>query len=95
MTENILTRALAKRWIRFPSGTAMIRDRLPELMLLMVAAVWGGNYAVTKQITLQVTVLNFLALRFGLTTILLLPLLRLAFTREWRKAALLHKSNFD
>lgn len=86
MTENSLTRALARRWIRFPSGPAMIRDRLPELMLLMVAAVWGGSYAVTKQITLQVTVLNFLALRFGLTTILLLPSLRPVFTREWQKA---------
>ncbi|MDO8959786.1 MAG: EamA family transporter [Rhodocyclaceae bacterium] len=85
MTENSLTRALTRHWMRFPSGAIMISDRLPELMLLMVAAAWGGSYAIAKQITLQVAVLDFLVLRFGLTTILLLPSLRLVFTREWRK----------
>jgi drug/metabolite transporter (DMT)-like permease len=85
MTENILARALARRWIRFPSIAAMISDRLPELLLLMVAAAWGSSYAITKQITMQATVLDYLVLRFGLTTILLLPSLRLVLTCEWRK----------
>ncbi|WP_342616389.1 DMT family transporter [Rhodoferax sp. GW822-FHT02A01] len=46
---------------------------LPELMLLAVAAVWGGSYAVAKQVTLQVTVLHYLVLRFSLTAIVLTP----------------------
>ena len=38
-----------------------------EIMLLLVAAVWGGSYAVAKQATQQLPVLEFIALRFGLT----------------------------
>ncbi len=47
-----------------------------ELMLLMVAAIWGSSYALTKQATQQLPVLDFLALRFGLTFLVLLPALK-------------------
>ncbi|MFM9928070.1 DMT family transporter [Variovorax sp. H27-G14] len=46
-----------------------------ELMLLLVAAVWGGSYAVAKEATQQLPVLEFIALRFGLTFLVLLPAL--------------------
>lgn len=55
----------------------------PELMLLAVAVIWGGSYAFAKQVTLQVTVLQYLSLRFGLTALLLTP----ALLNEWRRAA--------
>lgn len=48
---------------------------MAELMLLLVAAVWGGSYAVAKQATQQLPVLEFIALRFGLTFVVLLPAL--------------------
>lgn len=52
--------------------------RLPlaELMLFAVALVWGCSYGVAKIALLYYPVLGFLALRFGLTFILLLPSLR-------------------
>lgn len=57
---------------------------MSEILLLLVAAVWGGSYAVTKQVTLQWPVLDFLTLRFGLTFLVLLPALRPLFTVQWR-----------
>jgi drug/metabolite transporter (DMT)-like permease len=60
---------------------------LPEIMLLVVAAVWGSSYAVTKQVTLQITVLQYLVLRFGLTALLLSPaLVALLRLHNWRKS---------
>lgn len=57
-----------------------------ELMLLLVAAVWGGSYAVAKQATQQLPVLEFVALRFGLTFLVLLPALRpLWRDPQWRQ----------
>ncbi|BEP64060.1 DMT family transporter [Variovorax sp. V213] len=56
-----------------------------EIMLLLVAAVWGGSYAVAKQATQQLPVLEFLALRFGLTFAVLLPALRPLFNAQWRQ----------
>ena len=53
-------------------------------MLLLVAAIWGSSYAVTKQATAQFPVLEFLTLRFGLTFVVLLPALRPLFSAEWR-----------
>ncbi len=70
-----------------PHGTARLPGAhfgAPELLLLLVAAVWGGSYAVTKQVTLQWPVLDFLTLRFGLTFLVLLPALRPLFTAAWR-----------
>lgn len=58
---------------------------MAELMLLLVAAVWGGSYAVAKQATQQLPVLEFIALRFGLTFVVLLPALRPLFTAAWRQ----------
>ncbi|QNK70579.1 DMT family transporter [Variovorax sp. PAMC26660] len=56
-----------------------------EIMLLLVAAVWGGSYAVAKQATQQLPVLEFIALRFGLTFLVLLPALRPLFNAQWRQ----------
>ena len=56
-----------------------------EVMLLLVAAVWGGSYAVAKQATQQLPVLEFIALRFGLTFIVLLPALKPLFNAQWRQ----------
>jgi len=49
---------------------------LADAMLLMVAVIWGSSYAVAKQALWFYPVLGFLAIRFGLTFILLLPQLR-------------------
>lgn len=49
---------------------------LADAMLLMVAIIWGSSYAVAKQALLFYPVLGFLAIRFGLTFVLLLPQLR-------------------
>lgn len=56
-----------------------------ELMLLLVAAVWGGSYTATKLATQQLPVLEFLVLRFGLTFIVLLPALRHLARTPWRQ----------
>lgn len=58
---------------------------LAEVMLLLVAAVWGGSYAVAKQATQQLPVLEFIALRFGLTFLVLLPALKPLFGVEWQR----------
>lgn len=58
---------------------------LAEVMLLLVAAVWGGSYAVAKQATQQLPVLEFIALRFGLTFVVLLPALKPLFGARWRQ----------
>lgn len=58
---------------------------LAEVMLLLVAAVWGGSYAVAKQATQQLPVLEFIALRFGLTFLVLLPALRPLFGARARR----------
>ena len=46
-----------------------------DLMLLLVAVVWGTSYGVAKGALAYYPVLGFLAVRFGLTFILLLPAL--------------------
>ena len=46
---------------------------LPDLLLLAVAMVWGSSYGVTKTALLYYPVLGFLAVRFGLTFVSLLP----------------------
>jgi drug/metabolite transporter (DMT)-like permease len=57
-------------------GVAQRNLWLADAMLLMVAIIWGSSYAVAKQALLFYPVLGFLAIRFGLTFILLLPQLR-------------------
>lgn len=49
---------------------------LADAMLLMVAIIWGSSYAVAKQALWFYPVLGFLAIRFGLTFVLLVPQLR-------------------
>lgn len=66
-----------------PRATAAVASfGAAELMLLLVAAVWGSSYAFAKQATQQLPVLEFLALRFGLTFVLLLPALKPLFTGQ-------------
>jgi len=47
--------------------------KLPDAMLLLVAAVWGTSYGVAKQTLLFYPVLGVLALRFGIIFVLLSP----------------------
>lgn len=49
--------------------------RLSDLMLLAVAVVWGTSYGVAKGALAYYPVLGFLAVRFILTFVLLLPVL--------------------
>lgn len=60
------------------------KSRVPEVLLLLVAAVWGASYGVTKLLTLQLPVLEFLLLRFGLTFLTLSPALRPLFAAPGR-----------
>ncbi|MFT4069318.1 DMT family transporter [Paraburkholderia sp.] len=49
---------------------------LSDLMLLAVAAVWGTSYGVVKSALAFYPVLGLLALRFGITFVILAPALR-------------------
>jgi drug/metabolite transporter (DMT)-like permease len=57
-------------------GAAQPNLWLADAMLLLVAIIWGSSYTVAKQALWFYPVLGFLAIRFGLTFILLLPQLR-------------------
>ncbi|MCY1280233.1 carboxylate/amino acid/amine transporter [compost metagenome] len=54
-----------------------------DLLLLLVALVWGTSYGVAKQALAFYPVLGFLAVRFCLTFLILLPQLRGAGRRAW------------
>ena len=56
--------------MRFRSSTSA------DLLLLVVAFIWGTSYAVVKSALLVYPVLGLLALRFGITFVLLSPSLR-------------------
>jgi len=58
--------------------------RLSDLTLLAVAAVWGTSYGVAKLALSFYPVLGFLALRFGITFVLLLPALLRASAAQRR-----------
>jgi drug/metabolite transporter (DMT)-like permease len=49
---------------------------MADLLLLLVAVVWGTSYGVAKQALVFYPVLGFVALRFSMTFLLLLPSLR-------------------
>jgi drug/metabolite transporter (DMT)-like permease len=49
---------------------------LSDLMLLAVAVVWGSSYGIAKSALAYYPVLGLLALRFGITFVLLSPALR-------------------
>lgn len=60
--------------------------RLSDLTLLVVAMVWGTSYGVAKGALVFYPVLGFLALRFGLTFVLLAPTLLRASAQQRRDA---------
>lgn len=45
----------------------------PELSLLLTAIFWGTSYGITKDALIFTSVLGFLVIRFGLTSLLLMP----------------------
>jgi len=47
---------------------------MPELLLLLVAMVWGMSYGLTKSAIVYTSIAVFIAIRFGMTFLLLLPL---------------------
>jgi drug/metabolite transporter (DMT)-like permease len=57
-----------------------------DLMLLLVAVVWGTSYGVAKGALAYYPVLGFLAVRFGLTFVVLLPALWRLPRSAWRDA---------
>jgi drug/metabolite transporter (DMT)-like permease len=59
---------------------------LADAALLLVAVVWGTSYGVAKGALVFYPVLGFLAVRFGLTFVLLLPALLRASRAEQRDA---------
>jgi len=59
---------------------------LVEDLLLLVAVIWGGSYSAAKLATVQMPVLQFLVLRFGLTFLILLPALRGLSAASWPAA---------
>lgn len=62
-----------------------LNNGLPEFMLILVAAIWGGSYCATKLATHELPVLIFLSVRFGITFLLLSPALRPLYGMEWRR----------
>jgi drug/metabolite transporter (DMT)-like permease len=62
--------------------------RVSELMLLVVAAIWGSSYGVAKLALHYVPAMEFVALRFVMTFILLLPALRPLLTAVDRRTSL-------
>ncbi|MCF7480893.1 DMT family transporter [Vibrio sp. J1-1] len=60
---------------------------IPELLLLLVAIVWGTSYGLTKSAIAYTTVSIFIAIRFGWTFLLLLPVMIRDFVhgknRDW------------
>jgi drug/metabolite transporter (DMT)-like permease len=59
---------------------------MSDLSLLLVAIVWGTSYGLAKQSVALYPVLGFLAIRFCLTFVLLLPSLRNLGAAEGRNA---------
>ncbi|MEX3070506.1 DMT family transporter [Vibrio alginolyticus] len=61
--------------------------KLPELLLLLVAIVWGASYGLTKSAIAYTTVSVFLTIRFGWTFLLLIPVMIRDFrankNRDW------------
>ena len=57
--------------------------RLSEILLLVVAIVWGTSYGVAKGAIIFYPVFGFLAIRFTITALILSPsLLRLQRVRQ-------------
>jgi len=60
-------------------------SRTVDLLLVAVALIWGTSYGVVKGALLTYPVLGLLALRFGLTFVLLSPALRGLRHVRWRE----------
>lgn len=76
-------------------SSVVIRKRLslinlPELLLLLVAIVWGTSYGLTKSAIAYTTISIFIAIRFGWTFLLLLPVMVRDFSsgknKDWSVA---------
>ncbi|MEP0072699.1 MAG: DMT family transporter [Marinomonas sp.] len=67
-------------------------NRLPvaELSLLLTAIFWGTSYGITKEALIYTSVLAFIVIRFGLTSLLLMPNYwrdaRKGLTKDWKYA---------
>ncbi len=58
-----------------PFMSAMWKSRwVADISLLLVALIWGTTYVASKYVVTTVPVLQFLFIRFALTTVLMLPL---------------------
>ena len=63
--------------------------RLPvaEILLICVAIFWGTSYGLTKEVLIYTSVLSFLAIRFLITFILLIPVFladyKKGMTKDW------------
>ncbi|GMA49956.1 hypothetical protein GCM10025857_13130 [Alicyclobacillus contaminans] len=70
-----------------------------DISLLLVALIWGTTYVASKDVVSSVPVLEFLGIRFALTTILMLPLtmgaIRSADTTTWITGIVLGLSLFS
>ncbi|WP_041651906.1 DMT family transporter [Marinomonas posidonica] len=66
------------------------RFPLTECLLLLVAIFWGTSYGLTKSALVYTSVLVFIAIRFSMTFLCLLPMIvrdfRLGRNRDWRVA---------
>jgi drug/metabolite transporter (DMT)-like permease len=73
------------------ASEAAFRMRVPvlwaDVMLLLVAVVWGASYGLAKTAVVFYPVLGFLAVRFCVTSLLLLPTWR-GFSKHQFKATL-------
>src|SRR5574338_579193 len=69
-----------------PSSRPAALAQLADLLMLLVALVWGTSYGVTKQALAFYPVLGFLAVRFLITCALLLPVLARADALPRRNA---------
>lgn len=63
---------------------------IPELSLLLTAIFWGTSYGITKEALIYTSVLAFLVIRFGLTSLLLMPNywkdVQKGLTKDWKYA---------
>ena len=76
--NNTLTKALPSN-----SGLTSNLQKLPitEILLLLVAIFWGTSYGLTKEALIFTSVLLFVAIRFSLTSLFMVPIV----IKEYRK----------
>lgn len=85
--NNTLTKALPSN-----SGLTSNLQRLPitEILLLLVAIFWGTSYGLTKEALIFTSVLLFVAIRFSLTSLFMVPIVikeyREGKNKDWKVA---------